>query len=373
MSVSLNKIVDITVHVSNPVAITSDFNLGCIIGTSNSSKKGTVTIYSSSDYLAEMATDGYETSDPEVVKAGIYFSQNPNSARLAIAEYDPDDATINTPAKAFNMARDLNTEFYAVCFADSTTDSEIADVAAAVEASDVPTIYFYKSSSANCITADTTNVIGTLKNLGYMRSFGFYSADENIDAAMLGLVSGLNSMAANSAYTVTYKTLSGITPTDITDTQMEILQSYNGNAYNKFGNIYKFVYNGISAGGYYVDEIFGIDACKFLIQSKVVAGLTSARKIPMTESGVTRIVSFVTSACEDILNMGLIGAGVWTGEDVYTLTTGTALTRGYYVDAESVYNMTPAERRDRVSPPVYVALLFSGSLEHVIMNVYVTR
>ena len=32
MGVSLNKIVDITVQVSNPSTISSDFNLGLIIG-----------------------------------------------------------------------------------------------------------------------------------------------------------------------------------------------------------------------------------------------------------------------------------------------------------------------------------------------------
>jgi hypothetical protein len=72
----------------------------------------------------------------------------------------------------------------------------------------------------------------------------------------------------------------------------------------QFGTQYSFVYTGISANGYHVDEIYLIDVASYLIQQRTVAGLTSLRKVPQTEDGLATVVSFVSDACNQLNGIG---------------------------------------------------------------------
>ena len=372
MSVSLNKIVDVNVDVSVVSPITSDFNLAMIIGSSLEETENTVKIYDADSYQTEMVNDGYETTSNEYKAATLYFSQTPNSNRLAIGQMITGDSA-QTPAQAFTALRAMNEAFYGVCFADTLTSEQIQAVAALVEASGTPTVFFYSSSDANALVASTTNVFSSMKALGYDRSFGFYNESTGIDAAVLGLISGLNSMDAASAYTAAYKTLAGITPSNISDAQLDILTGYAGNAYVEFAKSYNFTYPCISAGGYHIDDLYLVDAAKYLIQQNVVAGLVAQRKIPQSESGLAMILNFVSGACATLQSIGMIAGGIWNGQDVADLKAGDAIQNGYYIAADSMASQSAADRAARRTPNIYVALLSAGAIEHVVIRVFVSR
>ena len=370
MSGSLNRIVDVSVKVSSPSTISSDFNLGMIIDNrADSPIANQIKEYTFANYQTQMVADGFATTDDAYKKAVVYFSQTEKSSRIAVAGTGASE----TADAAFTRIRNANDKFYCFCFSATVTDENIAKVAALVEATSIPTIYFFGSTDDNCIQASTTNIMKTLQTAKYTRTFGFYSKDTNIDAGMVGLVSGLNSMKNNSAYTVIYKNLVGVTASDLSDTDINILIGYGGNAFTKFGNTYTFVYPGVSGGGYHVDELFLIDVAALLIQQEVVAGLVDTKKVPQTESGVDMIVAFAARACNTLGNIGLIGGGIWNGEQVLSLNTGDAIQNGYYIEAESIASQSAADRIARVSPPIYIALLATGAIEHVVINVIVER
>lgn len=375
MSVSLDKIVNVSVQVSATTSISNDFNLGCIIGKSVSALAGTIKTYTSSNYATQMITDGYTTSSPEYTLATKYFAQNSRPGRLAVAQYSSSGETVNTAATAFTWAR-ANSYFYAFCYAFELTDEEITAIGALVEANPMPSIFFYTSDNEDCLASGTTNIFKTAQTNNWTRSFGFYVTEGHgidVAAAMVGLVSGLNTLQANSAYTVAYKALAGISSEDITDAQADILTGYNGNAYLNFSDAHDFVYPGVSGGAYHVDEIFLMDVAKALIQNTVVNTLISQKKIPQTDSGVNTIINSIAGACNRMANMGIITSGIWTGEQVDSLNTGDAIENGYYIYADSVANQTPAEKASRISPPIHVALLSSGAIEHVVITVFVNR
>lgn len=370
MAGSLNRIVDVSVRVSSPATISSDFNLGMIIDNrADSPIANQVKEYSYSNYQAQMVADGFATTDNAYKKAVVYFSQSDKSSMIAVAGTGASE----TADAAFTRIRNANDKFYCFCFAATVTDENIAKVAALVETSSIPTIYFFGSTDEKCIQASTSNIMKILQTANYTRTFGFYSEDANIDVGMVGLVSGLNSMKANSAYTVAYKTIVGVNASELSDTQINNLISYGGNAFAKFGNSYRFVYPGISGGNYHVDELFLIDAASLLIQQEVVAGLVATKKVPQTESGVDMITAFAARACNTLENIGLIGGGIWNGEQVLSLNTGDAIENGYYIEAESIASQSTADRSSRISPPIYVALLATGAIEHVVINVIVER
>ena len=368
MSISLNTIVDVDVEVTSPASISSDFTIGLIIGNTVISSQDKLKVYSYETYQKDMVADGFATTSPEYKAAVLYFSQNPRPAQVAIGVVGD-----NTPVQAITAFRAANETFYSVCFCYKLQDSDVKAVAAAVEGFAIPTMFYYFTDSADVLTASTTNLIGGIKALSYNRSVGFYSSAVDILPAFVGLVSALCSLNPNSSYTAAYKTLIGVTADAITNTQLNALISYGGNCYTNFGNRYSFTYPGVVASGLHIDEIFLLDAAKFVIQQQTVAGMVGTRKVPMTEDGMSLLTSFISSACDRLFTAGFIASGIWTGDNVLALNTGDAIENGYYIQAGRVSDLSAADRASRNSPPIYVCLLASGAIEHVVIRVFVNR
>ena len=371
MSANLDKIVDVEVQVSNPAYISSSFNLGLIIGKSKAITEQKVKVYHSDTYDTQMVSDGFTTESTEYKAAKAYFSQNPRTASVAIGVIDTTGG--ETPSKAFEAIRKKNMDFYSFCFCDDVTDDEIVNVAKAVEATNIPTQFYFATKDAKCLQLDQTNVLKTLMDSNYTRTFGFYTNDANCVPSVVGLVSGLNTLEVNSAYTVSYKSLVGVIPENLNNDQIAALSSYNGNVYAVFGNTYNFIYRGVSSNGFHVDEVYMIDVSTFLIQQRTIVGLISRKKIPQTEEGVKLISSFISNACDKLAEIGLITGGIWKGDPVLNLNTGDAISGGYYIQSGTVADQSQEDRKKRISPPIYVALLSSGALEHIVVRVFVNR
>lgn len=371
MSVSLNKIVDVSVQVTNPSTIATNFNLGCIIGASEALKNSRVKVYSRENYQTQMVSDGFQTTSNEYKAAVLYFSQSSRPTQLVVGYWNSTES--EKPADAYTACRAANGAFYNFCFVDTIEDTAAVEIAGLVEASDIPTVFWVNSNNANCLQASTENTFKKLLDESYTRTFGMYSQNVLVCAAVIGLLSGLNTLEANSAYTAAYKTLTGIMPENISDEQLANLLTYNGNIYCTFGSMYMLTYPMISAGKYHVDDLLLVDAAKYYIQQYAVAGMVALKKVPQTEEGVGNIVSFINNACNKLLDAGLIAGGIWKGDTILDLESGDAIPNGFLVQAGTVASQTAEERASRVSPPIYVALLSSGSIEHVVISVFVNR
>lgn len=373
MSASLDKIVDVTINVSNPSLIASNFSLGLIISNDNDNFKGQYLMLDYNSYVSALAEVGFEVSSKTFLKATRYFSQNPKPAALLVAGMEDNE----TYPDAFTRIRNFDNDWYSFCFATDPTEAQVLSVAALVEGSSVPTQFYFRTNDMNCIKSDTQQVLSKLKDGKFTRTFGWYSDstydNEPVDAAVLGAVSGFNSAKNNSAYTFAYKELVGVSAEDISDAELGNLLDYNGNVYVNFGNKYKFTYPAISSGGYHVDEVYLIDAAKFFIQQYTIAGMTKLRKVPYTEDGVETIVSFIQQACMKLNQIGLIAGGIWKSEPILNLQTGDAVPDGFMIQSETVASRTESEKASRIAPPIYVALISSGAIEHVLIDVYVER
>lgn len=370
MSISMDKIVDVSVEVSNPSSIVSNFNLGLIIGNSTViNAKTRYKEYQYSTWQTQMVTDGFTTTSPEYLAVQVYFAQNPASGSVIVGV----QAVEETPLQAVQACRAANEEWYGFCFAGKTDDSKIADIAKAVEAFSIPTVFFFQTTDENCIKASTTNILKTLQGSKYKRTCGNYFTHDYEVCALLGVFCGLNSMQANSAYTMAFKSLVGFEPEVIDNVQFTNLQSYNGNSYIRVGRTYSLYLQGVMANSTHVDETFLLDAARLLIQENTVAGLVSRRLIPQTEAGLNTIITFIMNGCEALAQMGVISTGIWTGDNVKDLSTGDSVPGGYMIMADTIASQSAADREKRVTPPIYVCLKGSGAIEQVVIRVYVNR
>ncbi len=141
---------------------------------------------------------------------------------------------------------------------------------------------------------DTTSIAAYLNQYGYARTFVLYHQDAGLDfpeAAWFGRVLPLDP----GSETWKFKTLAGVSYSNLTTTQ-------SNNVLNKKANTYEFVAgvgmtaNGTVAAGEYIDVIRGIDWLTARIQEFVFSVLVQNPKVPYTDAGITVIQSEVMRA-----------------------------------------------------------------------------
>jgi len=380
-ALSLQNIVDVVVYISPIYPARSTFNHGLIIGTSTKGATPQPVIPTSQRVrqytnTAAMLTDGFTTSSPEYIAAQLYFSQSPAPTVLWVGCQNTTAATPETPLVAFTACRAANNDWYAgmVC---GSTDSDNEAIAAYAQTAVPSTTHFFTTSDTNIITppATPTDIFTTLAGLKYNRSIGIYSTQSLYAcAALMGVAMGLNTGLANSAYTLKFKALVGVTAEpSITPTQVYNAELNYGNVYVNYAGGYTIVEQGTVTNGQFYDEIINLDMLTNNIQLNVMNLLISNEKIPLTDPGITQILNVINTACDQAVNIGFLAPGIWNGVQILNLQPGNPVPKGYLTQAPSVNTLTTAQRTARQAPPIYVAVTEAGAVHSVLIGVYVQR
>ncbi|MCR8961661.1 DUF3383 domain-containing protein [Brevibacillus halotolerans] len=366
MAQSLDDIVKVNVIVSPMAQSAGTFNIGLIVGKSKSiSASDRIKIYSS---LPDMSDDGWKDSDPEYAAAKLYYSQSPSPSKLVVGRWDDTE----TVAEAIKACRAANNDWYA-CYVVDATSKEIEAVASEVEAMKPESVYFYTTADEAVKAGTTGNIMETLKNKAYKRTWGQYSTTPHAAAAAMGYAMGANTGGANSAYTLAYKTEVGVSPEPLSTTEVQKILALNGNVYTAYGAKYKLLVQGKMASGVHFDEVLNLDMLQAEIQIGATNALVGTGKIPQTEDGMALLISAISEQCDKSVTRGAIAPGVWKAGPVLTLNQGDTLSKGYMVLAERIADQTQDERDARKAPPIYVPVKMAGAIEHVVINVTVNR
>lgn len=381
MAIPIKEIIDVTVNTGALAAANATYDIGLILVESSlfpSSITSRTAVYSSTQEIIEA---GFSSDFAE--KVSIYFSQNPAPSKIVIGRADDSESSSETKAQAFAACRADNSDWYACC-CPTASDSEQDEIASVIESFDIPSIYVYSTTDANCLVNDgnnITNIMKTLKNKNYKRTFGIYAADTqevadnafNTTIAVLGVICGRNSTTASSAYTLAFKTVTGVLPQNLSTNEYLNLKSYNGNAYTNVANKFNFIMPGVMASGVHYDEVFALDILKGLIENNILNLLASHLVVPQTDDGVSILMAQIASACDEVVSIGYIAPGIWRGNTVKTLQYGDALPKGYAVLADTVEEQSQTDREQRIAPPMYACVKMAGATEHATVAVYVNR
>lgn len=189
----------------------------------------------------------------------------------------------------------LNLDWYAIVLTDRT----VATVkAVALWTETMPFIFGTASNDTNIINqplgTDTTSIAAFFQQLGYARSFVLYNEDaptEFAEAAWFGKVLPLTP----GSETWKFKTLSGVSASNLTDTQSDFALAKNCNTYTYIGGV-SITQNGTMAVGEYIDTVRGIDWLKSTITNNVYTLLVNSPKVPYTDSGITSVQAEVQRA-----------------------------------------------------------------------------
>jgi len=224
------------------------------------------------------------------------------------------------------------------------------------------------------LSGNSTNIAYQLQQLKYNYCLCFYSG-QSLYAAISALarILTVNWNASQSAITLMYKQLPGITADALSTTQAANVSSYNCNMYvnyNVQGN-YPIVQYGICPSGQYADSVIGACVLKSTILSNMFTALASGNKIPMTDAGQAILDNQIVQACETFVANGYLGPEVWDGPSFGNLATGQWVQKGYYVYQPPVASLSATQRATRASVPFQVAAVLSGAVHtaSILINV----
>jgi hypothetical protein len=283
-----------------------------------------------------------------------------------------------TPLQAILACRAASSAWYPVVSLTATKADHIA-IAPIIEALTPKTMYLYATQDADALAGTAGNVFLTLQGQKYSRSYGRYSPDSYAVCRDMGIMCGLATGLANSAFTMMFKQPVGETPAPLTFSQVQQIAGdpqlgtfgQGGNVYVTFNGEFQILMQGQMANGFFLDQILYRDMLANSFQTQVMNLLIQSPKIPLTDSGVTQIIHELNGICANFVSMGYIAqTAVWEGVQILNLNNGDTMPQGFVIQAPKVSTLSSANRSARQSPPIYVSYVEAGAIQSVTIAVY---
>jgi len=304
---------------------------------------------------------------------------NTNSALSPISNMTTSGVS-ETAVQAVTACRQANSEWY-TCMLCDAIKTDIITIAAYIESASPVSTFFYTTSDPDILPGTVGNIMDTLQKSKIRRTMGQYSTSTYSDnvteadsvIAIVGYAMGSNTQMVNSAYTLDSKPEVGITPENLTKSQVSLIKNYGGNVYINRGTFYNLFESGTMADGSFFDEVLNLDILSNAIQIAVMNTIIDSPKIPQTDGGMSMLLNAITAPLEDARTMGFIAEGIWNTAPILTVNTGDVILRGYAILSDLIANQSQTDRQNRVSPPIYILIKLAGAIQNVVIGLYINR
>lgn len=288
-----------------------------------------------------------------------------------------DGYNVETPAECAAILANKSAAWYGLMFQASTqpTDGQNIAVADVIEALDLKRIFGVTITNTNVLSSSVTTDLASLLKAGlYRQSFCQYSQNAYAIASLFGRAFSVNFAGNRQTITLMYKQEPGVTGEDLTETQADTLKAKRCNVFVDYVNDTVIVQYGVMSGLAYIDEVHGLDWLQDAIQNNCFNALYQSKtKIPQTDAGVNQLTNAVSKACEEGVNNGLVGPGIWNTDGFGELENGQYLKTGYYVYAQPIDLQSQSDREARVAPPIQAAVKLAGAIQELDVIVDVNR
>lgn len=343
---ALKDIVEVNITRQTTSVAVAAFNVPLILSQFATNKTTTAftraRVYGS---VAEMASDGWTSSDAVYKIANAIFSQNPSVNKIVVGRKDSNDATVDA---ALNAIANENNDWYGIVV-DQSLVSSFADVASWVETAKKFAIFWITDVNAYD-PSKSTDLASVLKLANRNRSAVVWHATpaggaDYPDAAWMG--EGFPYEPGTSTWA--YKTLNGVTPDTLLASQETALKNKNCNYYTTVGGV-SITQEGKVASGEYIDIIIGTDWIEARLREAVYSALVNNRKIPYDDTGIAMIEGLVKGVLNEAASKGILQAD------------SIAVTVPKYAD------IPQADKLARKLPDVKFSALYQGAIHSVTIN-----
>lgn len=253
--------------------------------------------------------------------------------------------------------------FKGCMYIDKPTDQEVNNLATWGQANDV-LFYDVFSDPAN-LEINITNTVWLVKLNGqtYYRCLYDPSGNRKFAASYMGRMHTVNFNAENSALTMNMKELSGVTPWDATQTEIDKCQAVGLDIYVTFKNVPKVLTSGAND---FTDNPYNFIAYVDAVQTDVFNLLgTTATKISQTTAGVNQIVDQCEKTTQGFVRANVFAPGTWTSPDRFGnvgVFNRSIEENGYYFLAGALADQPQPDREARKSPVIQGAVKNAGAI-----------
>ena len=351
----------------------ANYNLGNLLLISSDAKPsswGTATygVYLSPDqvYTDFGASETYN-------QAVAVFSQQPNilanSGKLYVYP-GQSDAKV-----AFDTLGTSNAFFFSgiITTIAVSGSSAMYNLATDVQAYQNKILFLSSGSSADITTGFTGIMSASLTNTRCLYYAGSAASARLFAAAYASRLLGTNLEASNTAITMQFKNLIGITADEtITSTILSQCDTAGVDTYVDIAGV-PMVYS--SGGNKYADQVYNL---VWLVNDLKVALFnalyTVNNKIPQTEDGINLLKGAMKKILAQGVNNGYLAPGTWTSATTFGNQDdfiSNILQYGYYVYSVPVSQQSTADRNARKAPVIQIAAKEAGAVHSSSVLVYI--
>ncbi len=367
---SISTIARVVVNASRTVTVPSSFDTGLILvkDSNYAAAKRLRTYASSAEAAAGLVADGFNSST-EAYKAAVkYFAQSPAPGKLLVSHFP----TSESPAQALAVLLDMTADFYGVMVGYTETDANLLSLDTAISAMEKPCVLFLPLTGTPASVVASGSLLDSLHVRGTKRVVATYAAALSDAAAVMGCAMGLQLANAASAFALCYKTMQGVTPSDLSQTQIDSIQALGGNVYVTRGYSFRLLEKGTTPSGYRYDEVLYMDMIAADLQAAAVSLLAdNTGKMPQTDDSTAMFINRFSGILAGYTDRKVLASAAWRGPVTGPLQTGDIVENGFLLWADSYDSQSDADRQAHKAMPIQVALTLAGSLESVVINVNV--
>ena len=367
---SIDTIARVVVNASRSIAVPSSFDTGLLLvkDANYSATKRLKTYTSATEAASGLVADGFSDSS-EAYKAAVkYFAQSPTPGKLLVSCYP----TSETPARALSAVLDVTSDFYGVCLGTVESDADMLILDQAISALEKPCILFLPLTGTPAGVVAGGGLLGTLFSRSSKRTVATYAAAISDAAAVMGCAMGLQLASGASSFALCYKTLQGVEPSDLTQTQIDAIQAKNGNVFVSRNYSFHLLEKGTTPSGYRYDEVLYMDMIAADLQASAVSLLAqNTGKLPQTDDSTAMFINRFSGILAGYTTRNILASTPWRGPSVGSIQSGDIIENGFLLWADSYDTQSDADRQAHKAMPIRVALTLAGSLESVVINVNV--
>lgn len=218
-------------------------------------------------------------------------------------------------------------------------------------------------------SSDDTNIgyYGTSKSLTRTSVIYGQNSAEYPDVSYAARMLAVNYNLPNSAITMKFKDLPGITPVGLTESQLQTLIDRRINCLTLIGNNSRTVREGVQcADTWFTDSLVALDNFREELQVEVYNVFLRNPKVPYTSAGQDLIVSACTKICNRYTRNGVFGD---RDEETTENESGLVTRPATSIEPVNVAYATASDRASRVGPPVLITAYEAGAIHKTTINV----
>ena len=364
---SINTIARVIVNTVRTSASPASFNTGLLLvqDASYADTRRLLTYESATEAAAGLAGLGFPATSEPYKAALKYFAASPAPSRLMVSCY-PSNQLVSA---ALETVLEQTADFYGVMPVTTQTNEVLTGLARAVESAEVPLVLFAPVVS---YSTAVNSGLDQLYSAQFKRTLPFCCEAISDCAAVMGTAMGLELSHKGSAFALCYKTLNGVQPSDLTQTQVNNIKAKNGNVYVARGCSHFLLENGTMANGQRYDEVLYVDQIAGDLQNAAVSMLAeNPDKMPQTDDSTAQFINRFSSILMGYTDRNVLASSAWRGADVGPVSNGDIIENGFLLWAGSYDDQSDADRAAHKAVPVQCALTLAGSIESIVITVNV--